>query len=78
MDAAAESFAHIPLMLGLMMAAVLLLIGGSFRSVVAPIRAIFCLLWMLAVTMGINIFTFQNGLFDWLNWPQLAMRETGE
>ena len=77
MDAAQETFNHFPLMIGLMMTAVLILIGGAFKSVVAPIRAVFCLLWMLAVTMGINIFVFQDGAFDFLHWAQLSGRSSG-
>ena len=49
----------------------------TFKSVVAPIRAVFCLLWMLAVTMGINIFVFQDGAFDFLHWAQLSGRSSG-
>ena len=77
MDAAQETLNSFPLMLGLMMTAVLVLIGGSFMSVVAPVRAVFCLIWMLAVTMGLSIFTFQSGMLDGLHVDQFAVRPSG-
>ena len=77
MDAARETFERFPLMIGLMMTAVLVLIGGSFGSIVAPIRAVFCLLWMLTVTMGLSIFTFQSGMLDGLGVAQFAGRPSG-
>ena len=64
MDAATETFNQFPLMIGLMMSVVLVLIGGSFKSVVAPARAVFCLLWMLTVSIGLAIFVFQDGMLD--------------
>ena len=47
-------------MIALMMAMVLLLIGGAFQSVAAPVRAVVCLAWMLVLTFGFAIFVFQN------------------
>merc|ERR1719409_1580522 len=64
-------------MIGLMMSVVLLLIGFAFQSIVAPLRAVIVLLWMLVVTFGIAIFTFQSGMFDFLSWPQLGQRDAG-
>ena len=61
----------------LMMIVVLLLIGLSFRSVVAPIRAVVSLLWMLVVTFGVAVFTFQDNAFGFLHWSQLGARSTG-
>jgi uncharacterized membrane protein YdfJ with MMPL/SSD domain len=77
MDAVQSVFNHFALMIGLMMGAVLLVIGISFKSFVAPIRAVVCLLFMLAITMGLSIWTFQDGLLDFLSWPQLAKRDSG-
>jgi len=77
LDVADKTYARFPAMIALMMCAVFLVIGISFRSVVAPIRAAFCLLWMLAVTFGLAVFTFQDGLLSFLNWPQLGTRSTG-
>merc|ERR1719231_1165910 len=59
------------------MAVVLVLIAVAFRSLIAPLRAVFCLLWMLVLTFGLAVFVFQNGALDWLNWSQLGKRSTG-
>jgi len=77
MDVANKTFAALPFMIGLMMAVVLVLIAVAFRSLIAPLRAVFCLLWMLVLTFGLAIFVFQNGALDWLNWSQLGKRDTG-
>merc|ERR1711972_1211715 len=77
MDAAAITFAKFPLMIFLMMLVVFVLIGLSFGSLVAPLRAIVCLTWMLAVTFGLSTCVFQDGALNWLNWAQLSARSSG-
>lgn len=77
MDVANKTFNALPTMIAAMMCVVLVLIGIAFRSVVVPIRAVCCLLWMLIMTFGLAIFTFQDGCFNWLNWGQLGSRSTG-
>lgn len=77
MDAAHETFNAFPFMLGLMMIVVLVLIGISFRSLIAPLRAVFCILWMLVMTFGLAVYVFQDGWFDFLGWEQLGSRSTG-
>merc|ERR1712159_943014 len=77
MDVANKTFSALPRMVALMMTVVLLLIGMAFRSIVAPIRAVFVLLWMLVMTFGLAVFTFQDGWFDWMDWPQMGTRPTG-
>jgi len=77
MDVANETFAALPTMIAAMMCVVLVLIALAFRSVVVPVRAVCCLLWMLIMTFGLAIFTFQDGCFDWLHWGQLGSRSTG-
>merc|ERR1719277_1462441 len=77
MDVARQTFDKLPLMVALMMVIVFLVIAVAFRSLVAPMRAVFCLLWMLIVTSGLAIFVFQDGLFDGLGWQQLSRRESG-
>jgi len=77
MDAADETFARFPLMIVLMMISVMVLIGVAFKSIVAPLRAVFCLLWMLAMSFGLAIFVFQDGWLNWLHWSQLGARSTG-
>eukprot|EP00933_Yihiella_yeosuensis_P040050 TRINITY_DN34284_c0_g1_i1.p1 TRINITY_DN34284_c0_g1~~TRINITY_DN34284_c0_g1_i1.p1 ORF type:complete len:964 (+),score=130.54 TRINITY_DN34284_c0_g1_i1:49-2892(+) len=77
MDAANVTFARFPAFIALMMCIVLLLIGVAFRSSTAPLRAVLCLCWMLAITFGLAIFTFQDGWFSFLNWAQLGPRASG-
>lgn len=77
MDASNLTFARLPLMVALMMCVVFLVISVSFRSIIAPLRAVFCLLWMLVVTYGLAIFVYQDGMLDFLNWSQLGKRDSG-
>lgn len=77
MDAADITFRTFPLMIGLMMVVVLVFIGVAFRSVVAPLRSVFCLAWLLIMTFGLAIFTFQDGWLSFLNWSQVEARSSG-
>lgn len=77
MDVAKKTFARLPLLVALMMCVVFVVIGVAFKSLVAPFRAVLCLLWMLIITFGLAIFVFQNGWLDFLNMPQVGMRSTG-
>lgn len=77
MDVANKTFKHLPLMVSLMMVVVFIVIGVAFRSVVAPLRAVFCLLWMLVITFGCAIFVFQDGALSFLHWAPLGQRDTG-
>jgi len=77
MDAAGLTIASFPRMIILMMLAVFVLIGTSFGSALAPIRAVLCLLWMLAMTFGLAVFVFQDGWLDFLHLPQLEGRASG-
>jgi len=77
MDAAGLTFARLPMMVGLMMCVVFVVISIASRSIIAPLRAVFCLLWMLVVTYGLAIYTYQDGLLSFLSWSQLGQRETG-
>lgn len=77
MDAAHETFKAFPFMIALMMGVVLVLIGISFKSLIAPFRAVFCLLWMLVMTFGAAICVFQMGALEWLDFSQLGQRNAG-
>merc|ERR1719387_2984621 len=77
MDVSNKTFTRFPLMIALMMGVVCILMGLSFESVVVPIRAVFCLLWMLVITFGIAILTFQDGLLSFVGWEPLNTRTTG-
>jgi len=76
-DASQATFDRFPIMVAMMMCVVFVVIALSFKSFVAPARAVFCLLWMLVVTYGLAIFTYQDGLLSFLNWSQLGKRESG-
>jgi uncharacterized membrane protein YdfJ with MMPL/SSD domain len=77
MDASNLTFERLPLMVGLMMSVVFVVMALAFRSIIAPIRAVFCLTWMLVMTYGLAIYCYQDGLLDFLNWSQLGKRESG-
>ena len=46
-------------------------------EVVAPLRAVVCLLWMLGLTFGLAVFVFQDGALNWTGIPQLSARSDG-
>jgi uncharacterized membrane protein YdfJ with MMPL/SSD domain len=77
MDAAGLTFARLPLMVSLMMCVVFVVIASAFRSVVAPLRAVFCLMWMLVLVFGAAVYIYQDGLLSFLNWKQLGQRDSG-
>lgn len=77
MDVANKTFSRFPFMIVLMMVIVVVLLTVSFKSIVAPLRAVFCLLWMLTVTIGLAIFTYQNNMLGFLGMSQLAERRDG-
>merc|ERR1712079_97225 len=76
-DAAETTFGSFPVMITIMMCMVLLLLGSTVCSLVAPLRAVICLLWMLGITLGMAIFIYQDGLLGFLNWQPLGKRSTG-
>merc|ERR1719506_358450 len=60
-----------------MMCVVFVVIASAFRSVVAPLRAVFCLMWMLVLVFGAAVYIYQDGLLSFLNWSQLGKRDSG-
>jgi len=77
MDASDMTFDKLPFMIGLMMCVVFVVIAVAFKSIVAPLRAVFCLLWMLTLTYGLAIYAFQDGALDFVHWSSIGKRETG-
>lgn len=77
LDASNITFAKFPVMIVLMMVVVLLIIGAAFKSVIAPLRAVFCLMWMLLMTFSLAIFVYQDGWLSFLHLSQLGRREGG-
>jgi uncharacterized membrane protein YdfJ with MMPL/SSD domain len=77
MDVANLTFSRLPLMVGVMMAIVFIVIAVSFKSVVAPVRAVFCLTWMLVITVGLAIYVYQDGMLDFLGASQIGKRPAG-
>ena len=61
MDGAAATFAAFPMMVGVTLAIVCLVIGLAFRSLIVPVRAVLCIVWMLAITFGAAIAIYQLG-----------------
>lgn len=77
MDVANRTFARFPLMVALMMGVVFVVVGVSFQSLLVPLRAVLCLLWMLVVTFGLAVLVFQDGWLAFLQLPQLGPRSAG-
>lgn len=66
MDGAAHTFASFPLMILVTLLIVTVVIGAAFRSVLVPIRAVVCIVWMLAIVFGAALFIYQKGALKWL------------
>lgn len=66
MDGAAHTFASFPLMILVTLLIVTVVIGAAFRSVLVPIRAVVCIVWMLAIVFGAALFLYQKGALKWL------------
>jgi len=66
MDGAAQTFASFPLMVGVTLIIVCVVIGLAFRSIMVPVRAVVCIIWMLAIVFGAAVFIYQNGALNWL------------
>jgi len=76
-DCVKETYSKLPTMVILTMSCVFVVIAIAFKSLVAPVRAVFCLLWMLIITFGLAILVYQDGMLSFLNWNQLGKRDTG-
>jgi len=66
MDGAAATFASLPLVMAATLAIVLLVIGCAFKSVLVPLRAVFCLVWMLVVTFGLAVLVYQVKIYTYI------------
>jgi uncharacterized membrane protein YdfJ with MMPL/SSD domain len=77
MDVSNATFEMMPLLVSLVMGVVMVVMAVSFKSLIAPIRAVFCLLWMLVLSFGLAIFVFQDGLVSFLHWDSLGARPSG-
>merc|ERR1719498_1118463 len=65
------------MMCGLMMFVVFAVMAVAFKSAIAPMRAVLCLLWMLIITAGLSIYVFQDGLLGFLSYSPLGARNSG-
>jgi len=74
MDAASATFAMLPKMTAVILSIVCLVVAFSFRSVLLPLRAVLCLLWMLVVTFGAAVYVYQGNVLAFLGWGPLMMR----
>jgi len=66
MDGAASTFAAFPKMILVTLAIVVVVIGFAFKSISVPIRAVMCLVWMLAIVFGAAAYIYQHGALEWL------------
>jgi uncharacterized membrane protein YdfJ with MMPL/SSD domain len=64
MDGAAATFASLPRVIALTLLIVMCVIGGAFKSVLVPLRAVLCLMWMLVVTFGAAVLVYQSGVLE--------------
>jgi len=60
LDTARAVFGALPGMVGLMLAIVLVVFGIAFRSLVVPVRAMLCVVWMLVLTFGASAYIIQD------------------
>jgi len=77
LDSADSAFDHFVGMLGLMGAAIVVILFASLRSVVICIRALFTLAWMLFITFGVGILTYQGSMFKWLGYDNMKEDSSG-
>jgi len=71
LDVGSKAVGSLPLMVTLMMTAIFIVVGVAFKSIIAPLRAVLCMLWMVGVVCGVAILTYQMGIFDFLNYTPL-------
>mmetsp|Transcript_15963 Transcript_15963/g.50817 ORF Transcript_15963/g.50817 Transcript_15963/m.50817 type:complete len:997 (+) Transcript_15963:56-3046(+) len=64
MDGAAATFVSLPRVIALTLLIVMCVIGAAFKSVLVPIRAVLCLMWMLVVTFGAAVLVYQSGVLE--------------
>mmetsp|Transcript_28884 Transcript_28884/g.70314 ORF Transcript_28884/g.70314 Transcript_28884/m.70314 type:complete len:881 (+) Transcript_28884:59-2701(+) len=69
MDGADATFHAFPLMILVTLLIVTVVIGVAFQSVIVPIRAVICIVWMLAIVFGAAILIYQKGALEWLGIP---------
>jgi len=72
LDAASETFASLPLVMGSTLAIVCVVLTLAFRSLLVPVRAVLCLCWMLAVTFGAAVIVYQDGALAGLGLSPFA------
>eukprot|EP00325_Prymnesiales_sp_UTEX-LB-985_P020506 CAMPEP_0174732880 /NCGR_PEP_ID=MMETSP1094-20130205/60174_1 /TAXON_ID=156173 /ORGANISM="Chrysochromulina brevifilum, Strain UTEX LB 985" /LENGTH=929 /DNA_ID=CAMNT_0015935441 /DNA_START=140 /DNA_END=2929 /DNA_ORIENTATION=- len=72
MDGSSETFASLPLVVGATLAIVCVVLFVAFRSVIVPLRAVLCLVWMLAVTFGSAVLIYQDGTLESLGISNFA------
>jgi len=71
MDGAHDTFEALPKLVGATLCIVGAVLLVSFRSLLVPIRAALCLIWMLVVTFGSAVGIYQDGWLDGLGWGSL-------
>mmetsp|Transcript_9673 Transcript_9673/g.29505 ORF Transcript_9673/g.29505 Transcript_9673/m.29505 type:complete len:251 (+) Transcript_9673:8-760(+) len=64
MDGAAATFASLPRVIGATLVIVMCVLGLAFRSLLVPVRAVLCLVWMLIVTFGVAVLVYQTGVLE--------------
>jgi len=72
MDGAQFTLRRMPLVALAIALIVCVVLGGSFGTVLIPVRAVICIAWMLIVTFGASVMVFQFGYLRFLGLDALA------
>jgi len=67
MDGAHDTFEALPLVVGATLCIVCVVLLVAFQSILVPIRAVLCLVWMLIVTFGSALLVYQQGALEGLH-----------
>ena len=75
MDGSQYTFDSLPRVIGATLGIVCLVLLVAFRSLLVPIRAVLCLVWMLVVTFGSAVLIYQDGALEGLGMGSFAPSE---
>ena len=67
LDASHDTFKSLPKVVAATLGVVGAILMVAFRSVLIPLRAVVCLLWIFIVTFGSAVFVYQDGALEWTN-----------
>ncbi|GBG34039.1 MmpL efflux pump, putative [Hondaea fermentalgiana] len=71
------SFAEFPLLVGITCAVVFVLLGVMLQSAFVVVRLTLTVVLPLAGVFGLSVLVYQDGILDWMGFPQLSSSEDG-